>query len=144
MTRWQRGTGKAFHFGELALSRPAVSFLIRFLGLLKIDQLLKRLHHLIINPFRRRLDLGGRFVSSIFSPASGQPADGANGHVVVTHDLTTKPDARQPTCRQHIAFGNCHPIGLAGDNLDPAGRAACISTAGMQLIDSGVLLESKH
>ena len=32
----------------------------------------------------------------------------------------------------------------AGDNLDPAGRAACISTAGMQLIDSGVLLESKH
>jgi hypothetical protein len=83
-------------------------------------------------------------VACIFSPASGQPADGANGHVVVTQNLTTKPDARQATCRQHIALGNCYPIGLAGDNLDPACRAACISTAGMQLIDSRVMLESKH
>ena len=41
-------------------------------------------------------------------------------------------------------LSNCHPIGLAGDKFDPARRAACISTAGMQLIDCRVLLKSKH
>jgi hypothetical protein len=52
------------------MSELTVPFTIRFLGLRENDRLLKRRHLLIINPFRRRLDLGGRFVSCIFSPAS--------------------------------------------------------------------------
>ena len=99
---------------------------------------------LLICPYRRRFDLSGWFVSCIFSPASCQPADGANGHVVITDNLTTKPNTRQATCRQHIALSNCHPVRLAGDKFDPARRAACISTAGMHLIDSRVLFKSKH
>jgi hypothetical protein len=105
---------------------------------------MKRPHYLLSNPFRWRLDLGGRLVSCIFSAASGQPADGTNGHVVITHNLTTKPDARQATGRQHLPLGDCHPSGLTSDKFDTARRAACVPTAGMQLIDSRVLLESKH
>jgi hypothetical protein len=99
---------------------------------------------LFVDPNWRRFDAGGRLMSGILASAPRQAADGADGHVMIAKYLATQPNARQAARREHFALGKRHALGLAGDKLDAAGRAARISTARVKLIDSGILLQSKH
>src|SRR5438309_1107400 len=36
------------------------------------------------------------------------------------------------------------PVGLTADELDAAGGAACVTAAGVQLVDFGLVLEGEH
>ena len=96
-----------------------------------------------VNPLGRWLNLGSRLMPSILSPATRESADCSNRHVVVTNDLAAQSNARQAPRRQHVAFGHRHLIGLAIDELHAARRATRIPTAGVQLVDTSILLESQ-
>ena len=99
-----------------------------------------RLH----DPLGRRLDRRLGRLARIRPAASRQPADRAHGHVVVADDLTRQAHAGQASLFQPRLLGLRHPLRLAADELDSAGRAARVAAAGVQDIDMGILLDRKH
>jgi hypothetical protein len=99
---------------------------------------------LLFDPNRRRLDLRSRHRSRILSAATLQSADRADYHVVIAHHLATQPDARQTASLQHVSLGFRHLRRFAFHEFYSAGRATSMPTAGMQLVDSSILLQSEH
>ena len=81
--------------------------------------------------------------AGVRSAAAGQPADGADRHVVVAENLATEPDARQPLGGQDVPFGDGHPLGFAGHKLDPAGGAARVAAAGVELVHMGLVFQGQ-
>src|SRR4030095_13526370 len=78
---------------------------------------------LFLDPLHRLgLDLVGGAASGVLAAAARQPADGADAHVVVAQDLAAQPDAGQAAGRQDVPLGYRHSVGLAGQELHPAGR----------------------
>jgi hypothetical protein len=88
--------------------------------------------------------VGGRRPARIGTAAALEPADGADGHVVVADDLAREPGAGHAARRQHVLLGDRHPIRLPLDELDAAGRAPGVAAAGVQDVHAGVLLDGEH
>jgi hypothetical protein len=80
-------------------------------------------------------------MAGVFASAAGEAADGPHFHVVIAEDLATEAHAGEAARGEHVAFGDGHAGGLAADELDAASRAARMTAARVELIDSGVLLE---
>jgi hypothetical protein len=90
------------------------------------------------------LDRLGGARPDVFSPATRQPADDADRHVVIADDLTAEPHARQTASGQDVLLGGRHPRRLTRHEFDAAGRAAGVAAAGMQLIDLALVLQRQH
>src|SRR5262249_49884062 len=88
-----------------------------------------------------RLDGVCRTVARSRPARAGEPADGPDGHVVVTEDLAAQANASDVLRSQDVLLGGGHRIGLAGDELDAAGGAASVATTGMELVDLGLVGE---
>lgn len=100
--------------------------------------------NLLADPFRGRLDFGSRRVAGVLSPAPRQPADDTHFHIVITSNLTTEADSGQASRMENVSLGNAYAVRFSSDEFDAAGRAPCISAAGMELIDTSILLKSQH
>src|SRR6185436_15926524 len=96
---------------------------------------------LLVDPLGGRLDLRSRLVPRVFSPTARETAYCTNRHVLIAIDLTAQPDARQPPRRQYVTLSDSHAVGLAVEEFDPARRASCLPTTGVQLIDCRILLK---
>lgn len=92
------------------------------------------------SPFDRlRLNIFGRPATRIRATATGQATDDANRHVVVADDLAAKSWPRYATRGQQGFFCFGYLIGLTGNKLDATGRAACVASASVKLIDFGIV-----
>ena len=63
---------------------------------------------------------------------------------MIADDLAGEAHAAHSFRGQHVAFGDGHPIGLAFDEFDTAGRAARVAAAGMQDVDPRILFDREH
>src|SRR5437899_3290042 len=99
---------------------------------------------LLRHPFRRRLDGRERRGPRVRASAAFEPADRADGHVVVAHDLAGETDAGQPARVQYVLLGRRRHGRLPGDELDAARRAPRVPAARVKLIDLHVLFEREH
>src|SRR6185312_10223970 len=82
--------------------------------------------------------------TDILTAAARQSAHGPHGHVVVTDDLAAETNAGQSPGSQDGFFGLGHLLRLAREEFDPAGGAAGVAAAGMELIDLGFVLQRQH
>src|SRR5687767_8400956 len=89
--------------------------------------------------FWRWFDEGLRLRAGVGLAAARQAADRPDGHVVIAQHLTRETNAGR------LVLGECGRLGLgvrlrlAGDEFDPAGRAASAPATTMQLIDACIL-----
>ena len=93
------------------------------------------------DPLGWRSDLRGWSRTCIRPAAAREPADRANGHIVVAGNLARQSHACHAARGEDIPFCDGHHLRLSGDELDPAGRAACIASTRMKHVHSGVLLD---
>ena len=57
--------------------------------------------------------------------------------------LSRKPGVVRAAGGQHGLLGFGHLLRFAGDELDPAGRAAGVAAAGVQLVDAGLVAQGQ-
>ena len=86
-----------------------------------------------------RLNRRLRRFARVGTTAAGEPADGADRHVVVADDLTREPHAGQTAFLELALFRPGHGCRFTLGELDPACRAACIPTTGVENIDACIL-----
>src|SRR6185436_5614999 len=96
------------------------------------------------DPLWRRLNRRLGRCARIRTAASFKPADRANGHVVVTHDLTRQTHSCESLRFQSRLLRQRHARRLAADELDAARRAARVAAAGVQHINLGILLDREY
>jgi hypothetical protein len=63
---------------------------------------------------------------------------------MVAENLTRQPDPRQAARSQPVPLGDSMALRLPLDELDAAGCAPRIPTAGVQDIDMSILLDRQH
>jgi hypothetical protein len=78
------------------------------------------------------------------APATGETADGTHRHVMIAGNLAAQADAGQPSRREDSLFGGRHSIRLTCYEFHPTSRAAGVTTAGMELIDFGFILQGQN
>jgi hypothetical protein len=92
---------------------------------------------------RKRLPTRIGPLARIEAAGAGQPALGLQTHVVIAHHLAREPQARRrdPLRGENMLLRLRHRGRLAGDKLHPAGGAAAVAAAGMELIDPALVDE---
>jgi len=88
---------------------------------------------------RRRGDAVRRALAGVGPAAAGQAADAPDGHVPVADDLTAETHPGQALGLEDLLLGFRHLVRLAGEELDPARRAAGVPAAGVELVDPGLV-----
>jgi len=66
-----------------------------------------------------------------------------DGHIAFDEALAGQADTGQALFGQFLFFGDGHFCRFATDKGNAAGGALAVATAGMQLVDGGVLNQSK-
>jgi hypothetical protein len=79
--------------------------------------------------------------AGIRASASFEAADGADGHVVVAHDLAGQAGVGHPLRSKNLALGRRPARWLSFDELDAAGGAPRVAAARVQDIDARILLD---
>lgn len=97
-----------------------------------------------LHPFRSRCDLRIGGGARVGASTAFQPADRANGHVVIARNLARQADASESAGGQPVALGNGVSGRLAFDELDTARRASRIAAAGVQHVNRGILLDRQY
>ena len=73
-----------------------------------------------------------------------EAADCANGHIVITDDLTRQPNAAQASRNEPLLLCGGPVCRLSSDELHTAGGAARKPAARVHDIDPGILLDREH
>src|SRR6266511_6298019 len=76
---------------------------------------------------RLRVNRVGGARPGVGAPAAGEATDRLDRHVVVTEHLAAQAHAGQSAGSEHGLLGLRHLLRLAADELDAAGRAACVA-----------------
>jgi len=90
------------------------------------------------------LNLWSGFSSAVFAAAPFQPGNRSNFHIAITLNLTTQPNAGETASCQQLLLGNGNFFRFAVNEFHAAGRAAGISTAGMQLINVCIFRQREY
>jgi hypothetical protein len=82
--------------------------------------------------------------SRIGPAAPLEPADGANRHVVVAHDLAGQPNAGETFRGEPFHFGGGVAGGFSVYEFDAAGGASGVTATRMQDIHAGIVLNREY
>jgi hypothetical protein len=100
---------------------------------------------LLVHPNNRLgLDRVGGTIAGVDAAAAGQATDRSDRHVTVAGDLAAEANAAEPSRSQDTFFRRGHLRRFTGKELHPAGGAASIAAASVQLIDMGFIFQCQH
>jgi len=98
----------------------------------------------VLGPFDGlRLNLVGRTPPGIGTAASRQPTIRPYIHVLLARDLAAESNAADSLRSQDVLFSDGHFGRLAVHELDSAGRASSLATAGMELVNACLVFQSQ-